>query len=233
MAGISFVQLVKTSWAIDLLLILSVFALAVLIDRIWAYRGLRINENRLMERIRSALKRDKSDEAMYVCESANNPMANVIKVGIKNRNLPIEDIAELVDGEMLRTKTILEKRLSILSTISFIAPLLGLLGTVLGIIRAFRDLAVSGSGGPSVVMMGVAEALVTTVMGILIAIPASIGYNFFLNHVRTFMVRTEVAAKELLAFIDTLKKRRETTTAAQDKGKDDIDLSDLLEDKLK
>lgn len=231
MAGISFVQLVKTSWAIDLLLILSVFALAVLIDRIWAYRGLRINENRLMERVRSALKREKSDEAMYVCESANNPLADVMKVGIRNRNLPIEDVAELVDGEMLRIKTILEKRLSILSTISFIAPLLGLLGTVLGIIRAFRDLAVSGSGGPSVVMMGVAEALVTTVMGILIAIPASIGYNFFLNHVRTFMVRTEVAAKELLAFIDTLKKK--ATAAAGGQSKDNIDLSDLLEDKLK
>lgn len=231
MAGISFIQLVKTSWAIDLLLILSVFALAVLIDRIWAYRGLRINENRLLERVRSALKRDKSDEALYVCESANNPLADVIKVGIRNRELPIEDVAELVDGEMLRTKTILEKRLSILSTISFIAPLLGLLGTVLGIIRAFRDLAVSGSGGPSVVMMGVAEALVTTVMGILIAIPASIGYNFFLNHVRTFMVRTEVAAKELLAFIDTLVKTRKGATAGQ--SKDNIDLSDLLEDKLK
>jgi biopolymer transport protein ExbB len=231
MAGISFVQLVKTSWAIDLLLILSVFALAVLIDRIWAYRGLRIDENRLLERIQSALKRDKSDEALYVCESANNPLADVIKVGIKKRDLPIEDVAELVDGEMLRTKTILEKRLSILSTISFIAPLLGLLGTVLGIIRAFKDLAVSGSGGPSVVMMGVAEALVTTVMGILIAIPASIGYNFFLNHVRTFMVRTEVAAKELLAFIDTLKKR--TQVAAGGQGKENIDLSDLLEDKLK
>jgi biopolymer transport protein ExbB len=231
MAGISFVQLVKTSWAIDLLLILSIFALAVLIDRIWAYRGLRIDEDRLLERIRSALKRDKSDEALYVCESANNPLADVIKVGIKKRDLPIEDVAELVDGEMLRTKTILEKRLSILSTISFIAPLLGLLGTVLGIIRAFRDLAVSGSGGPSVVMMGVAEALVTTVMGILIAIPASIGYNFFLNHVRTFMVRTEVAAKEILAFIDTLKKRTQGVAAGQ--GKENIDLSDLLEDKLK
>ncbi len=233
MAGISFVQLVKTSWAIDLLLILSVFALAVLIDRIWAYRGLRINENRLLERIRSALKRDKADEAMYVAESANNPLADVIKVGVKNRNLPIEDVAELVDGEMLRTKTILEKRLSILSTISFIAPLLGLLGTVLGIIRAFRDLAVSGSGGPSVVMMGVAEALVTTVMGILIAIPASIGYNFFLNHVRTFMVRTEVAAKELLAFMDTIAKRKRAASGGGGQGKDNIDLSDLLEDKLK
>lgn len=232
MAGISFVQLIKTSWAIDLLLILSVFALAVLIDRIWAYRGLRINEDRLLERIRSALKRDKGDEAMYVCESANAPLADVMMVGVKNRNLAIEDVAELVDGAMLKIRTILEKRLSILSTISFIAPLLGLLGTVLGIIRAFRDLAVSGSGGPSVVMMGVAEALVTTVMGILIAIPASIGYNFFLNHIRTYMVRTEVSAKELLAFIDTLARKKQATAAGA-QGKDNIDLSDLLEDKLK
>lgn len=229
MAGISFIQLVRTSWAIDLLLALSVFAVAVIIDRIWAYRGLKVNEKRLMERIRSALKRKKSDEAIYICESANNPLAEVLKVAIKNKDLPIEDVAELVDGAMLRTKTILEKRLSILSTISFIAPLLGLLGTVLGIIRAFRDLAISGSGGPSVVMMGVAEALVTTVLGILIAIPASIGYNFFLNHVRTYMVRIEIAAKELLAFVDAIE-RKERGFGRKGKG---VDLSDILEEKLK
>lgn len=229
MAGISFIQLVRTSWAIDLLLALSVFAVAVIIDRIWAYRGLKVNEKRLMERIRSALKRKKSDEAIYICESANNPLAEVLKVAIKNKDLPIEDVAELVDGAMLRTKTILEKRLSILSTISFIAPLLGLLGTVLGIIRAFRDLAISGSGGPSVVMMGVAEALVTTVLGILIAIPASIGYNFFINHVRTYMVRVEIAAKELLAFVDVIE-REERGLGRKGKG---IDLSDVLEEKLR
>ncbi len=230
MAGISFVQLIKTSWAIDLLLVLSVFAVAVLIDRIWAYRGLRIDEKRLMERVRSALKRGKSDEAIYVCESASNPLADVVKVGIENRSLPIENAAELVDGEMLRIKTILEKRLTILSTISFIAPLLGLLGTVLGIIRAFRDLAVSGSGGPSVVMMGVAEALVTTVMGILIAIPASIGYNFFVNHIKTFMVRVEITAKQLLAFIDTISRKKMEIAG---KGDSNIDLTNLLEDELK
>jgi biopolymer transport protein ExbB len=230
MAGISFMQLIRTSWAIDILLALSVFAVAVIIDRIWAYRGLGINEHRLMQRLRSALKKEKSDEAKYVCESANNPLADVLKVGIENKGLPIEDIAELVDGAMLKVKTILEKRLSILSTISFIAPLLGLLGTVLGIIRAFRDLAVSGSGGPSVVMMGVAEALTTTVLGILIAIPASIGYNFFLNHVRTFMVRVEIAAKDLLAFMDTLGKQKKSVGG---KGEENIDLSDILEDKLK
>lgn len=229
MAGISFIQLARTSWAIDLLLALSVFAVAVIIDRIWAYRGLKVNEERLMERIRSALKRKKSDEAIYICESANNPLAEVLKVAIKNKGLPIEDVAELVDGAMLRTKTILEKRLSILSTISFIAPLLGLLGTVLGIIRAFRDLAISGSGGPSVVMMGVAEALVTTVLGILIAIPASIGYNFFINHVRTYMVRVEIAAKELLAFVDVIE-RKERGLGRKGKG---IDLSDVLEEKLR
>ena len=226
MAGISFIQLVRTSWAIDLLLVLSVFALAVIIDRIWAYRGLRINEQRLMERVKSALKRKKQDEAIYICESATNPLADVLKVGIKNQGIPIEDVAELVDGSMLKTRTILEKRLSILSTISFIAPLLGLLGTVLGIIRAFRDLALSGSGGPSVVMMGVAEALVTTVLGILIAIPASIAYNFFINHIRTFMVRIEVTSKELLAFIDVISRSEKTAT----RNEQNIDLSDLLED---
>lgn len=202
MAGISFVELLKSSWAIDLLLVFSVIALAVILERLWSYRQLRIDEEKLMNRVQKALKKGNIEEAIYLCETANNPLAEVLKVGIENRNLPREDIADILDGALIESRTFLEKRNAILSTISFIAPLLGLLGTVMGIIRAFRDLSVSGAGGPSVVMAGVAEALVSTAIGIIVAIPAAIFYNYFANNVKSILSKIESYSRQFLAFLN-------------------------------
>jgi biopolymer transport protein ExbB/TolQ len=91
----------------------------------------------------------------------------------------------------------LERYLSILGTLGNIAPFIGLFGTVVGIIRAFRDLAVSGSGGPSVVAAGISEALITTAAGLVVAIPAVIAYNYFLRRVGTVMTEIEAASKKL------------------------------------
>ncbi|MCK4527470.1 MotA/TolQ/ExbB proton channel family protein [candidate division WOR-3 bacterium] len=209
MAGISFLTLLKTSWAIDLLLVFSIVALAVILERLWAYRQLRIDEGRLLKRVQGALKKGNIEEAIYLCEAAKNPLAEIFIVGIRNRRLPREDISDLLDGAIIEAKTFLEKRNVALSTISFIAPLLGLLGTVLGIIRAFHDLAVSGAGGPSVVMAGVAEALVSTAIGIIVAIPAAIFYNFFMNNVKGILTKIESTTRKFLTFLNlTFEKER-------------------------
>ncbi|MDZ7343353.1 MAG: MotA/TolQ/ExbB proton channel family protein, partial [candidate division KSB1 bacterium] len=97
----------------------------------------------------------------------------------------------------LEEKMKLERYLSILGTMGNIAPFIGLLGTVIGIIRAFHDLAVSGSGGPSVVSAGIAEALITTAAGLVVAIPAVIAYNYFLRRVGTIMSEIEAATKKV------------------------------------
>ena len=203
MAGISFLQLLKNSWAIDLLLVFSVIALAVILERLWSYSKLGINEKALFERVTAALKRGNVQEASFICKSVNHPLGEILDVGIKNRDLPREDISDLLDGALIETKTHLERKNSVLSTISFISPLLGLLGTVMGIIRAFHDLSVSGSGGPSVVMAGVAEALVSTAIGIIVAIPAAIFYNYFMNKVKTILTRIESNSIRFLAFLHT------------------------------
>ncbi|MEO0225701.1 MAG: MotA/TolQ/ExbB proton channel family protein, partial [candidate division WOR-3 bacterium] len=81
------------------------------------------------------------------------------------------------------------------------APFIGLLGTVIGIIRAFKLLEVAGSAGPTAVMVGIAEALVTTAMGLFVAIPCAILFNYFMNKVKNFYTEMEVASKELLVLI--------------------------------
>lgn len=203
MAGISFIQLLKNSWAIDLLLVFSVVALAIILERLWSYSRLGINEKALLERVKAAMKRGNIQEASFISQSVNHPLGEVLNVGIKNRDLPREDIADLLNGALIETKTHLERKNSVLSTISFISPLLGLLGTVMGIIRAFHDLSVSGSGGPSVVMAGVAEALVSTAIGIIVAIPAAIFYNYFMNKVKTILTRVESNSIRFLTFLHT------------------------------
>jgi biopolymer transport protein ExbB len=142
MAGISFIQLLKNSWAIDLLLVFSVIALAVILERLWAYSKLNIDEKALLDRVKHAFKRGNTQEASFICKSTNHPLGEILDVGIKNKDLPREDISDLLDGALIETKSFLERKNSVLSTISFIAPLLGLLGTVMGIIRAFHDLSV-------------------------------------------------------------------------------------------
>ncbi len=202
MAGISFITLLKTSWPIDLLMVFSIVVLAVILERFWAYRNIRIDEERLLERVQRALKKGNTEEAIYLCEATNSPLADVFIVGIKNKDLPREDISDLLDGALIEAKTFLEKRNVALSTISFIAPLLGLLGTVMGIIRAFHDLAVSGAGGPSVVMQGVAEALVSTAVGIIVAIPAAVFYNYFTNNIKSILTRLESYTRRFLTFLN-------------------------------
>jgi biopolymer transport protein ExbB len=91
--------------------------------------------------------------------------------------------------------------LGVFGTLSFISPLLGLMGTVLGIMRSFHDLALSGSGGPTIVAAGISEALVTTVTGIAVAVPAAIIYNYFTNRLRNLMVRIDTFTSELVILL--------------------------------
>jgi biopolymer transport protein ExbB len=212
MAGIGFIQLLKNSWAIDLLLVFSVIALAVILERLWSYSKLRLDEKALMDKVQKALKKGNIQEASFICRSTNHPLGQILDAGIDNKDLPREDIADILDGELIEARSYLERKNSVLSTISFISPLLGLLGTVTGIIRAFHDLAVSGSGGPSTVMAGVAEALVSTAIGIIVAIPAAIFYNYFMNKVKVMLTEIEANSRRFLAFLHTnfAKGQKET-----------------------
>src|SRR5581483_12268348 len=94
-------------------------------------------------------------------------------------HLPRNERESLVLYYHQRLQTLLQRRLWIFGTLSFISPLIGLLGTVLGVIRSFRDLAISGSGGPTIVAAGISEALVATAGGIAVAITAAVIYNYF------------------------------------------------------
>lgn len=154
-----------------------------------------------MASLYQALRESGLRHAVELCKSYHAPVVVVVRTGLQNARLGERGLTELMEATAMKEKLKLEKYLNILGTIGNIAPFIGLLGTVVGIIRAFHDLSVSGSGGPSVVAAGIAEALLTTAASLVVAIPSVVAYNYFLRRIGTIMVEIEAAMKMLHVYL--------------------------------
>ena len=128
-------------------------------------------------------------------------MAAVVKNGLQESNNNPNAAHEMMEASAMEQRNKLEKNLNVLGTLGNIAPLIGLFGTVVGIIRAFHALSVSGSAGPSVISAGIAEALVTTASGLVVAVPAVIFYNYFIRRVGSVMNEIESISKKVLVML--------------------------------
>jgi biopolymer transport protein ExbB len=180
------------------LLLCSVLSLGVIIDRLLTYgRKSRVRRAQFMDRIRDELKRKDLERAIELCRDSEAPFAKVVLVGLERAGRT----EKLVTGVMERQITVevgkLERLTSIVGTIGNIAVYVGLFGTVLGIIRAFHDISLAGTGGMDVVIGGVAEALITTATGLAVAVPSVVLYNYFSRRVERFVTDMELAASEV------------------------------------
>jgi biopolymer transport protein ExbB/TolQ len=201
----------KTVWAIlqtggftmYILLLCSILSVTILLERIIYYRK-RSKTRRVdfMERIGGVLKNGNIKGAMEICKESLAPFSNVVYSGLKLYGHPEKEISNAVEREIIIETTKLERYISIVGTIGNTAVYIGLFGTVLGIIRAFHDIAIAGAGGMSIVIGGVAEALVCTATGLLVAIPAVIIFNYFTRKVEHFVNDMELCASE---FIDLVR----------------------------
>lgn len=184
-----------------LLIGLSFISIAVGVERYITYLRNRIDLPDFTSRIVGLLNQGDLDSAQKVAESNNSAEALVAAEGLANFSKGATVARELMDSMTMKQQQRLDKHLSILGTIGSNAPFAGLLGTVLGIIKAFNDLALNAAGGPSVVMGGIAEALVATAIGLLVAIPAVVFFNYFKNRQKGILANMEQLKKTLLAFI--------------------------------
>jgi biopolymer transport protein ExbB/TolQ len=171
-------------WVLWLMLGLSLAAIAVIAERVWFY----VQERTPTERIAAAMK---ALVAKGPAEALENAAAGPAAVE--------EHKAAIIESERLRY----EKRLAFLGTLGNNAPFVGLFGTVLGIIRAFHDLAANTGAGTQAVMSGIAEALVATGVGLLVALPAVATYNAFMRRTETVMSSSEATAHTILAYLKT------------------------------
>ena len=149
--------------------------------------------NGALERIRAGNLK----EAAWVCATSPHPVGAVAKTVIESPNLPTESVEEKMQIALSEQKLQLERHLGWLGTMGNTAPLIGLLGTVWGIMRAFHDMARTGSAGPSVVAAGIAEALFTTAAGLVVAVPAVMLYNHFVRRTQVMLTVSENHARTI------------------------------------
>ena len=204
MGKINFIEIFFESFTLWILLGCSIIALTVAIERWWYYRKIRFNPRQLLEilgKSHAFLTQGKADEAMNLTQGLNGPIPDIIRTALTNRNRSKVELDELLTAARMEQRLVLERYLGILGTLGNTAPFIGLFGTVVGIIKAFHDLAVSGSGGPAVVAAGISEALVATAAGLLVAIPCVVIYNVYTKRVKEMATNMEVSSIRLLVIM--------------------------------
>ena len=185
-----------------ILLFCSFLSITILLERVIYYRKLsRTKRAEFMTRIKRALKSGNIERAMEICKDTNAPFSSVIYSGLELHDHHGKEISNAMEREITVEATKLERFTGIVGTIGNTAVYIGLFGTVLGIIRAFHDIAAAGAGGMSIVIGGVAEALVCTATGLFVAIPAVIAFNYFTKKVDYFISDMELCASELIDLI--------------------------------
>jgi biopolymer transport protein ExbB len=188
---------IRTSPIMVVLLACSVLTFGFAIERFvyfWRRRG---RPDRLLSATLERLRAGRAREAEWLCQTSPLPFGAVACEVIRNAHAPAEEQEERLLIALSDVRLQLERNLGWLGTMGNTAPLIGLLGTVWGIMRAFHDMANTGSAGPSVVAAGVAEALLTTGMGLVVAVPAVMLYNHFVRRISVMLTVTENHARSL------------------------------------
>ena len=182
------------------ILILSIASLAIIIERLIKYTTMRENAPDLGRHIIDHLKEREIDEVEQELEARYSPEALVLYAGFKVRNGTLENINRQMESQALRCTAELEKNIPHLSSIANLATLLGLLGTVTGMIISFMNMQTSGISDPAVLAGGISQALITTAAGLSVAIPSLLFYNLFNQAVNRAISSMEIAAAELTSF---------------------------------
>ena len=193
-------------WVLYILIGLSVWGLAVIVDRFLQFHRRSKDAQRLGEKVPALLAKGDFGQVLKLVANASSPEGVILKAGLENLSMDREALEQILESRRIQEKLSLEKNLLVLGTLGNNAPFIGLFGTVLGIIKAFNDLAIAGTSGPTIVMRGVSEALVATAMGLLIAIPAVASYNYFQGQIKISLANADRLSRLLLAYAS--KKRR-------------------------
>jgi biopolymer transport protein ExbB len=197
----SLMDLLRVSPTLGVLLLTSVVTLGFALERGLYFRSSAINVRRLMQDLSPKLLAGEFDAALQISRKQKGSAARVLEQAIGHRHLPIPQLQQRINTAIELEQVEMERNLGVLGTLSNIGPLIGLFGTVIGIIRAFADIARTGSGGSSVVAMGVAEALITTAVGIVIAVVATIFFNVFVRRIRTRIAELEDVREEFFSLM--------------------------------
>ncbi|MCP4293290.1 MAG: MotA/TolQ/ExbB proton channel family protein [bacterium] len=208
----SIIEFMIASPTMLVLAICSIVTVGFAVERIHYFSSTRSDTRRFMNELGNAFKSGNPRTALDVCNRSNSPVGRIMAQGVLHLGRSRDELQQRLDTAIDLETVEMERNLSILGTMSNIAPLLGLFGTVVGIIRAFADMARTGSGGGAVVAMGVSEALLTTAAGIVVAVIATVAFNFFVRQIRTRTAQLEDAREAYFTLWHQNNKRARQNT---------------------
>lgn len=183
------------------LVVMLFFGIVVIIERFYTLFKAHINAKEFMVELQDVLKQDGPEGAAELCSNTRGPVATVLHAGLLRLDRGIEHVEKSIEESGAIEMAFLERGLVWLSTVANLAPLVGFLGTVSGMIRAFNDIAAAGDVDPSVVAGGISEALITTASGLVVAIPVQAAYNFFLSKIDKIIIDLQESSNQ---FVDDL-----------------------------
>jgi biopolymer transport protein ExbB len=187
------------------LLALSIVGVAVIIERAITLQKAKADVRSLMENVVGALKKGKLEDAVEVCAATRGPIPQILHAGLRQAKKGTVAVEKAIETAGIIEMSFLERGLIILATVANVAPLLGFLGTVSGMISAFEAIAQAEQVSAKLVASGISEALITTMSGLTIAIPVQIAHNLFVQRIDRFVVEMEDSAAELVDTLATLE----------------------------
>jgi biopolymer transport protein ExbB len=191
--------LLGAEWVLWLLVTLSILSVAIMIERAWFFATHSVDIDALKADLRRFLSKGNLADARARVKGSDASEMLIVAAGLEEAERGADSVAEAMVGQKARERMRLDRNLVFLGTLGNNAPFIGLFGTVLGIIRSFDDLAKNQAGGAAIVMAGISQALVATAVGLLVAIPAVVGFNFFNRRVRQSIANSDALAHIVLA----------------------------------
>ncbi|MBW1729979.1 MAG: MotA/TolQ/ExbB proton channel family protein [Deltaproteobacteria bacterium] len=180
----------------------SIVALGVFLERLWVLRRKKIIPEDFIRNVEDLLRKRKLSEAVFLCQSDMSSIAKIFLAGLRNTGKGMWLVKQTIEERGTREATVLEKNVGILSTVANLSPLLGLLGTVSGMIKTFNAISVQGIGNPAPLAGGIAEALITTAAGLCVAIPTLVCYRFVKDKASSLIFEMEENSIRLVELME-------------------------------
>ncbi len=189
------------------IILCSVIALAVFLERLWSLRRNLIIPGEFIRNVEDRVKKGKISEAIFLCQNDNSSIANIFLSGLKSTGRGMWLVKEAIEERGGREGSILEKHVGILSTIANLTPLMGLLGTVSGMIKTFKVISLQGVGNPALLAGGIAEALITTATGLCVAIPTLVCYRILKDKAESLIFEMEENSIRIIEILENSSKQ--------------------------
>jgi len=201
-------------WLMLPIIACSVLAMAIVVERFWALREARVTPPRLVRQIWQWEQQGELDNERIRALRRGSPLGRVLAAGVLNRRASRQIMKESIEDTGRHVTLELERFINTLGTIAAISPLLGLLGTVLGMIDVFNVITATGVGDPGQLAGGISQALVTTAAGITVAVPSLIFYRYFRRRVEALVIEMEQESLKLVEIMHGERRRDDAGSAA-------------------